>query len=85
MLRPTTVFIVMVATIGAFQMFGGVYILTGGGPANATITLVYYVWQRAFSRYNMGYASAMSVIIFLIILVVTLIQRRLMRWSEDLY
>jgi multiple sugar transport system permease protein len=85
MLRPTTIFIVMVSTIGAFQMFGGVYILTGGGPANATITIVYYVWQRAFSRYNMGYASAISVILFGIILVVTLIQRRLMNWSEDIY
>jgi ABC-type sugar transport system permease subunit len=85
MLRPTTIFIVMVSTIGAFQMFGGVYILTGGGPANATITIVYYVWQRAFSRYNMGYASAISMILFLIILAVTLIQRRLMNWSEELY
>ena len=85
MLRPTTIFIVMVSTIGAFQMFGGVYILTGGGPAHATITIVYYIWQRAFSRYNMGYASAMSLILFLIILAVTLIQRRLMNWSEELY
>ena len=85
MLRPTTIFIVMVSTIGAFQMFGGVYILTGGGPAHATITIVYYVWQRAFARYNMGYASAISLLLFLIILVVTLIQRRLMNWSEDLY
>ena len=85
MLRPTTIFIVMVSTIGAFQMFGGVYILTGGGPANATITIVYYIWQRAFARYNMGYASAMSLILFLIILAVTLIQRRLMNWSEELY
>jgi multiple sugar transport system permease protein len=46
---------------------------------------VYYVWQRAFSRYSMGYASAMSLFIFFIILIVTLIQRRLMHWSEDLY
>ena len=85
MLRPTTIFIVMISTIGAFQMFGGVYILTGGGPAHATITIVYYVWQRAFSRYNMGYASAISLLLFLIILVVTLIQRRLMNWSEEIY
>ena len=85
MLRPTTIFIVMVSTIGAFQMFGGVYILTGGGPAHATITIVYYVWQQAFSRYHMGYASSISLVLFIIILIVTLIQRRLLNWSADIY
>jgi len=85
MLRATTIFIVMVSTIGAFQMFGGVYILTGGGPAHATITIVYYVWQQAFSRYHMGYASSISLVLFILILIVTLIQRRLLNWSADIY
>ncbi len=85
MLRPTTIFIVMVTTIGAFQIFGAIYILTGGGPAHATVTMVYYVWQRAFLRDDMGEASAISITLFAIILVVTLIQRRLLNWTEELY
>ncbi len=85
MLRPTTIFIVMVTTIGAFQLFGSIYIMTGGGPANATITMVYYIWQRAFLRTDMGEASAISITLFAIILAVTLIQRRLLNWTEELY
>lgn len=85
MLKSTTVFIIMIATIGAFQMFGAVYILTGGGPVHATTTVVYYVWQSAFSRYNMGYAAAMSLALFLIIFIVALIQRKYLGWSEELY
>ncbi len=85
MLRPTTIFIVMVTTIGAFQVFGAVYILTGGGPAHATMTVVYYVYQRAFMRQDMGQASAISITLFAIILTVTLIQRRLLNWTEDIY
>jgi len=85
MLKTTTIFIVMIATIGAFQMFGAVYILTGGGPVHATTTIVYYVWQSAFSRYRMGYAASMSMILFILIFVVAMIQRKYLNWSEDLY
>lgn len=85
MLKSTTIFILMIATIGAFQMFGAVYILTGGGPVHATTTVVYYVWQSAFSRYRMGYAAAMSLVLFVIILIVALVQRKYLGWSEELY
>lgn len=83
LLKPTTIFIVIISTIEAFQMFGPVYILTGGGPANATTTLVYYVWQSAFSRYMMGYAATVSVVLFVIILTIALIQRRLLGWGKE--
>ncbi|MBV7329491.1 sugar ABC transporter permease [Chloroflexi bacterium TSY] len=85
MLRATTIFIIMIATIGAFQMFGAVYILTGGGPVHATTTVVYYVWQSAFSRYRMGYAASMSLVLFALIFIVALVQRKYLGWSEDLY
>lgn len=85
MLRPTTIFIIMIATIGAFQMFGAVYILTGGGPVHSTTTVVYYVWQSAFSRYRMGYAASMSLVLFALIFIVALVQRKYLGWSEDLY
>jgi len=85
MLRPTTIFIVMIATIGAFQMFGPPYMLTGGGPMYATTTMVYYIWQLAFGRYLMGYASASSIVLFVLILIASLIQRKYMGWSESLF
>ena len=85
MLKSTTVFIIMIATIGAFQMFGAVYILTGGGPVHATTTVVYYVWQSAFSRYRMGYAASMSLVLFVVIFAVALLQRKYLNWSEELY
>ena len=85
MLRPTTVFILMIAMIGAFQMFGPPYMLTGGGPVYATTTMVYYIWLQAFNRYRMGYASTVSILLFAIILVASLIQRKYMRWSETIF
>jgi multiple sugar transport system permease protein len=85
MLRPTTIFILMIAMIGAFQMFGPPYMLTGGGPVYATTTMVYYIWLQAFNRYRMGYASTVSVLLFAIILVASLIQRKYMRWSETIF
>lgn len=85
LLKPTTVFIVIISTIEAFRMFGPVFILTGGGPANATTTLVYYIWQAAFSRFDMGYAAAVSVLLFVMILIVALIQRRYLGWGQEAY
>jgi|YNPNPStandDraft_1061719.scaffolds.fasta_scaffold55540_1 multiple sugar transport system permease protein len=85
MLRPTTIFILMIAMIGAFQMFGPPYMLTGGGPVYATTTMVYYIWLQAFNRYRMGYASTVSILLFAIILVASLIQRKYMRWSETIF
>ena len=85
MLRPTTTFILMIATIGAFQMFGPTYMMTGGGPTYSTMTLVYFMWVRAFEFMRMGESGAIAVVLFLIILVISLIQKRLLRWGEELY
>lgn len=74
MLRPTTFFLVITGIIGSFKMFGTTNVMTQGGPGHATYTLVYYIYKTAFSYYRMGYASAVAVILFVLLLVVTMIQ-----------
>ncbi|MHB0875510.1 MAG: carbohydrate ABC transporter permease [Anaerolineae bacterium] len=85
MLKPTTIFIVMIAMIGAFQVFGPQYMLTGGGPLRSTTTMVYYIWEQAFMRYRMGYAGSVSLVLFIIILMASLIQRRYLGWGEGIF
>jgi multiple sugar transport system permease protein len=79
LLRPTTFFIFVTSLIGAFQVFDVVYVMTGGGPANATTTLVQEIYNEAFKGFHMGYAGAMSFVLFGIILVVTLLSFRAVR------
>ena len=73
-LSPTTFFLVITQSIQAFQIFAQVQIMTGGGPGTSTHVLVYYIYTTAFSFYKMGYASAISWILFLILIVITLFQ-----------
>ncbi len=81
LLSPTTFFVTIVSLIGSFQVFDLAFVMTKGGPANATNTIVYYVYQNAFEFYRMGYASAAAMILFAIILLITLVQYRLQhRW-----
>ncbi len=75
----------ILTTIGAFQMFDAAFVMTGGGPFYASTTLVYYIYVRAFEQYQMGYGATIAFVLFLIILVVTLIQRRVLRGDEDVY
>ncbi|MDD6790439.1 MAG: sugar ABC transporter permease, partial [Lachnospira sp.] len=82
-LRPTTFFLMITGIIGSFKVFGSVNVMTQGGPGHSTYTLVYYIYKSAFSYYNMGYASAIAVILFLILLVVTLIQWKHNNGSGD--
>ncbi|HZV11838.1 MAG TPA: sugar ABC transporter permease, partial [Candidatus Kapabacteria bacterium] len=62
--------------IGSFQVFEQTYILTRGGPANATLTISYFIFQNAFQFFRMGYASALAYVLFAIVFVLTLIQLR---------
>jgi len=81
MLSPMTFFVLIVSIIGSFQVFELVYVMTKAGPANATNTLVYYIYQNGFMFYQMGYASAAAMVLFLIVLGATLLQYRLQdRW-----
>lgn len=77
LLSPTIFFNVIMGTIGAFQVFSAAFVLTAGGPSNSTLFYVYYLFNRAFVYFNMGYASAMAWLLFAIVLVLTVIQMRL--------
>ncbi len=83
LLRPVTVFVLVTSVIGSFQIFDTVAIATQGGPADATKVLVYYIYQNAFSFFKMGYATAMSMLLFFILIAFTLIQMRLLRANES--
>ena len=85
LLKPTTAFIFVVSVIGASQVFAQVYVMTNGGPNNATTTIVHQIFQNAFSFMKMGYASAMAFVLFAIIFVLSLINLRLMRGGEVEY
>jgi multiple sugar transport system permease protein len=81
MLTPTIFFVVVTSLIGAFQGFDQFYVMTNGGPAKSTTTLVMYIFQNGFSFFKMGYGASLAFVLFLCILVVTLIQWQLAnRW-----
>lgn len=78
-LQTTTFFVTTTALIGAFQLFDQSFVMTAGGPGQATLTTVYYIYNMGFSQLQMGYASAMAFVLFLIILAVSLVNLRLNR------
>ena len=78
MLSPTLFFIITISLINAFQTFGQIDILTKGGPSQSTNLIVYSIYREAFINYQFGTASAQAVILFIIILVVTLLQFKLL-------
>ncbi len=85
LLSPTTAFILLYNTILAFQVFDQVFVLTSGGPANASTVVVLEIYKQAFERYNFGYAAAQAMVLFWCILAVTIIQFVYTRRSEVLY
>jgi multiple sugar transport system permease protein len=81
LLTTTTFFILVISVIGSFQVFDLAFILTSGGPGNATNTIVMYVYNQAFQFFHMGYAAAVAWVLFGIILLITLVQWRVQkRW-----
>lgn len=82
-LSKTTFLVTTMLIINAFQVFDQAYILTKGGPGNSTITLVYYIYNEGFGNLKMGYASAMSFVLFIIILIMSLINTRLNRDNQS--
>ncbi len=82
LLKPTLVFLVVFSSIGFLRIFDQVYNINTndpGGPLNSTKPLVLMIYQTAFSSYEMGYAAAQTVVLFLILLVISLVQLRIMR------
>ncbi|MBA2322632.1 MAG: sugar ABC transporter permease [Pseudonocardiales bacterium] len=83
MLRPATLFVSVVSIIGAFQAFDQIYVLTQGGPANATTMMTYEVYRSAFSNFQMGLACAKSVVLFVFLFGLTLLNRTLTGGDDD--
>ncbi len=76
LLKPTTFFILVTSLISSFQVFTSIYIMTAGGPVQSTDVIVYHIYQAAWEQLRMGYASAMSWVLFVIVMVATWIQFR---------
>jgi len=79
LLSPTTFFIMVMSIISSFQVFDIVYVLTSGGPLGSTKVLVFYLYEFAFKFFEMGYASAVAYILFIILIVLTLVQVKYMK------
>ena len=83
LLRPVLVFVLVTTIIGSFQIFDTIAVTTGGGPIDATRVITWYIFEFAFQRFQMGYATAVSVVLFLILIVATLLQMRILRADES--
>ena len=78
LLKPTTLFVLVTVTMAVFQVFVVVLLMTLGGPANATQTIVYRIWEHAFTLYKFGYAAAMGVVLLIIVGAVAFLQFKLL-------
>ncbi len=79
MLMPTTVFVSIITIIGYFQLFAEPYVMTQGGPMNATLSIVLLMYQEGFRWWRMGYSAALAFVLFLILFIATLVQLRVQK------
>lgn len=79
LLKPTTWLVILLQMIACIKVYGQISLITGGGPASSTRPLVQYVYETAFKRSDMGYAAAISYVLFAILLVLSLVQQALQR------
>jgi len=77
LITPTIFFNLVTGIIGSFQVFTSAYIMTGGGPANASLFYVLYLYRNAFEYFKMGYASTLAWVLFVIVVIFTLAQFKL--------
>jgi lactose/L-arabinose transport system permease protein len=82
LLRPVLLFCTVLGTIGTLQLFTEPFILTGGGPNNATLTSFYYIYDTGFARFDFGLAAAGTYVLATIVAVISYAQIRLARWGE---
>ncbi len=85
LVAPTAIFVVMYNTILALKVFDQVFVLTAGGPADATTVVVLQIYKQAFENYRFGYAASMAFVLFVIIISITVVQYRLSRRWEVTY
>lgn len=82
MLAPTSLFLLVIGVISSMQIFTQIYIMTSGGPVNKTTTVVYYIYEWIFKFYDLGYASTVSMGLFVLLLGMTVLQLRLYRRAD---
>jgi multiple sugar transport system permease protein len=85
LLRPIHFFVAIITTIGAFQVFEQMFVITRGGPAFATTTIVYYLYQVGFNMLRMGYATVVAFILFVVVFTLSTIQRRYLGKEVNYY
>lgn len=73
-MSPTMFFATIITFIGAFQIFDPIQIITKGGPQNSTTTIIMYLYEKGFQAFDMGYAAAVALLVFVIIMGVTVLQ-----------
>ncbi len=78
-LRPTFAFVALITLIGYFQLFAEPYVMTQGGPAHSTLSIVLFMYEEGFRWWNIGYAAAVALMLFVIILAATWLQRKLQK------
>ncbi len=83
LLRPVTVFVLVTSVVGSFQIFDTIAVTTDGGPIDATRSLVFYIYDNAFKFFKMGYATAMSITLFAILIFFSILQLRLFRADQS--
>ena len=83
LLKPTLWLVSLLQLIACFKVFGQIQLITGGGPGSTTRPLIQYIYETAFGKNNMGYAAAMSYVLFAILLVLSIVQQTLQRRGED--
>jgi multiple sugar transport system permease protein len=76
LLKPTTFFICVITLINSFQVFDQVFVMTNGGPLRRTLTLVQYLYETGFQQYQLGYASAIAYVLFIVLMALALLQLR---------
>lgn len=81
LLKPTTFFVVLVTLIMSFRLFTQVFVMTDGGPVNSSYSLVFYFYERGFQQFEMGYASAIAVVLFVFVFLFSVLQER--TWGDD--
>jgi multiple sugar transport system permease protein len=79
MLRPTILFMTVITTIGYLQLFEEPFVMTGGGPLDATLSVTMYMYQQGFTFFHQGYASAVAYVLFVIVAFIAFLQFKFLR------
>jgi multiple sugar transport system permease protein len=83
LLKPALFFVLVLETVKSFQVFDTIYVMTGGGPARSSYSLTYMIYDQGFGYFDFGYASAVGVVLLVITLIISLVQRRLVGRTQS--